>query len=272
MLTVFFFLVVAILFLCFSEKKYLTSFVLNPIHEQKVAQIQSLVSSVLGQNERDTASQGEFSELTYLMTSTSVGQELINEGFDKKIFPDEWDEVTGSWHAVSSLYQRGKQLLFWITGYSGYVPPSSFRVSEFLQKKVAIERVKNSRLYTVSILHANREFSERLLARIYSIADAMIRRQKVKQTRKTLEHINTRVTEVTNVVNKKSLADLVTLYEQELLLLETDQPFVAQKIGEISSSDSPVFPSPFIVLVVSLSLGFIWGACWVLLKSPSKTQ
>jgi len=257
---------VAIIFIFFSDKQYETQLVISPIEDGKNAQIGNLLKVITGNEGTSGTQSGAMAEFMHLLTSATAGEVLIkDERISQTIFAREWDPSEKVWHAPRGIFPRVKAAVRWLLRYPGYAPPTGYTLSAYLQKAIKVVPIKSSPMVEVKFYNVDPRFSEYLLEKMFAASDKFLRQQKIERVYKTLAHLNKRLETVENVVHRKSLSDLLLYYEQELMLLETDQPFAARKLGEVRSSNSSVSPKLMTVFILSTLIGLLLGSVRVLL-------
>ena len=255
----------------FAEKQYSTSMVISPIQDDRSTQIGNLVRAFTGSEGSSISRTDGMAEFLHLLTSADIAEELLNDSrIMTTIFSGEWNSETKHWEAPMNPFALAKRLAYKALGYPGYTEPSAFRLSEILRKAVVIEPIKGSKLISVLYSNSDKSFSEYLLEKLFHLADKFLRQKKIEKTYQTIDHLNKRIGNVENIVHRKSLADLLLYYEQELILLETDQPFAARKLGTSRSSDFPVSPNLKKILIICTALALLLGAAFILLRNRLK--
>ncbi len=265
--------ILASAYLLFSEKQYMTTMVISPVQDDSSAQIGNLIRIISGNDNPSPTQSDEFLEWIYFLKSPLVGNSLIqDERIAKTIFRGEWDLERKQWAPPGGLRSTIRRLLYRIFGYPTYIAPTGYRLSQYLTKALEVQSMKGSRLTSISIYNNDREFSVYLLSRAYFYADSFLRKNKIEKTHQTLLHLGKRIESVENLTHKKSLTELLMYYEQQLMLLETDQPFAARQLGEIFSSDTPTTPSLRNTLIVATALGLLLGGILVLFLNYRKRR
>lgn len=261
------------LYIFTAKNLYMTSFELSPVRDEEYSKFSSVLGSLLGADSKLSVKNEVIGDFTYFLTSTNVAQVLMEDPrIVKTVFMNEWNEGTGSWQPPKTFFFFLKRIIFGIFGMPSYAPPSAYRLSQVLSKKVKVEQVPGSSTYIVSILGGDREFSEYLLDHLYKRADALLRLQRVEAMKRSVVYVKDKSETTSSVIHQRSLFNLLSYYEHQLLLLETDQPFAAVRLGPATSSDLPVSPRIPVVFLICLAVGLLASIAWILLDHQNRQK
>lgn len=149
---------------------------------------------------------------------------------------------------------------------------SAARIKTYLDQALDIRKIGDTSMRRLIYHSPSPEFGQLFLQRIIRFADDHIKARDKKDMLARINYLKQALKQTANAEQRKAIASLLTLQEQRLTLLETDQFYAAQILDPPSSSPKPVWPSLWVLLsfaiLGSIAAGYISYVIWRGFRSP----
>jgi uncharacterized protein involved in exopolysaccharide biosynthesis len=260
-------LLLAVLFLNFSPKKYQAQIVFGAKNEQNSSGLNYMISSFAGGGE--ASSDPDLIHFSHLLNSGAMAHQLSqDEKVMQTIFASEYDKKNKQWKAPITIRTMLKKIVYFICGYPTYTAPDVYRLNLYLEKEISVSEIEKSGLFAVSYKHENPEFAKYLLNETYRLAEDRIRQEELSKSVEVSDFINQKLDEVKGVSTIEALTSLLLQEERKKILLSNkNQPIAVNKINTVPVSKMPVSPNPKFVLVLAITIGFLSGFITAVLKA-----
>lgn len=136
---------------------------------------------------------------------------------------------------------------------------SAEKLSEYLKRRVRLEPVSGTPLRRLTYLHPNKDFATYMIARIHRVSDEIIRRRILRDANGRIAYLNNALAATINPDHRRNLTALLIEQERLKMLVSLDQPYAATIIERPFVSSKPHWPDPYIIYVVFLFVGLLFG-------------
>lgn len=177
------------------------------------------------------------------------------------VFPEEWSDRSG-WHQPFSIIRPVKNVLFRVLGIpvKPWSPPSGERLNDFVRDHLEVLTDSKSPVTTLQIQSDHPATMIRLLNRLNSVTDDMLRARALTRANQYIAYIDQQLKQVT--VTEYRTALLQNLYDQEKMRMMASAhiSYAADVFSGPTVSSKPTAPRAPIVLILAIIVGVIAGA------------
>lgn len=149
-----------------------------------------------------------------------------------------------------------------------WTPPTAQDLRIFMGKNISIVEDKEKSKLTITFAHSDPRFAAYFLALANHETDEFLRSAALTRATAYIRYLERRLAHVAVAEYRQSLAEALATYEKSRMMASSNVPFAAEKFGNIWVSPMPTEPSPFLVLVLSITVALICWAVAVLLIKP----
>lgn len=246
-------------YLVLTPKQYSADFVISPLQQEMTTGLSQLGASI-NLNLSQNALGGNsviFDKFVNRFSSATVAEVLMADSkIVHTIFASEWNKEKNKWQVPNNmLYFMKSTVSNWL-GFGGYIPPNAARLAEYVQKNVHLTEIKKTKMLRVSIEHEDKIFAQYFLEKLYKTTDRQLRDLRIKEIKKSIDYIEKRINTTQFVARRRNLNAIILSYDNELIMLENEQPFAAEVVRPVTVSYGYVSPRPFKTLLIATLLGF----------------
>lgn len=200
------------------------------------------------------------------LRSQEVAREIArDESLLRQMFPQEWDPRARSWQRPKpGLLQRARDSLLGLQPYS--TPPDAARIQEFLDRYLTTIELKDSPIVLIRIEHPDRLFSQRLLDRLASHSDRLIRERALARAVSNIAFLNAQLQQTSLADQRAALASLLLQQEQIRMLASASLPYAVDVVSGPTTGLRPSSPNVPLILGVSAAGGFFLATLFLLAR------
>ncbi len=132
-------------------------------------------------------------------------------------------------------------------------------LSEYLEKRVALEPVRGSALRRFVYWHRNPAFSAYLLGRIHDLTDRHIRSDIREEATQRVQYLRGAIDDTHNPEHRRALTTLLMEQERLRMLVSIDQPYAASVIEPATTEAKPGWPDYYLLFPVCMLLFAFMG-------------
>jgi hypothetical protein len=260
-----------------AERKYSVEYNLKPVGETKNSPSLTGLggfASIAG-IQLPTSSNNDFNIFKELITSVEVSEIIFkNKKSTKEIFRSEWDEILNSYSRppkskIQIFVSDAKKLL---TGNIdvNYMPPNPRRLAIFINKNIQIGKDKDTGFLKFTSETSQPELILSLIIEATKASDKIMRQRYIGFSTEPLAFYKNKLRSARSREHREALAELISREEQKLMFASKGKHFIAEPYMKPTISLHPTAPKPKLILALSLVLGLILGATFVLMRHTIK--
>lgn len=223
----------------------------------------SLAKNLLfGQQQNDT-----FSRFLAGLNAPLLAQRIAaDDSLLRMMFDDRWDLETNDWKP------RGRVGTFLqsIIGVTRQARPTEADVLDYLANDVTNSQINDNQMYEIHLSNPDPETARELLARITSIADAIVREAFLQRALAQSAYLTRELEVATLSEQRQVLIGMLFQEEQKKMLAKVDLPFSIDVVSAPWVGDLPRTPKIAITLVLSVVLGMMVGIIIVVLRERGR--
>lgn len=141
-------------------------------------------------------------------------------------------------------------------------------LSAYLKDRVHISRVGATRMRRITYAHPDPAFSRTLLQMLHNLADERLRTQQARRTAARIAYLARALENVANPEHRKALTALLMEQEQARMMANMEAAFAAQIVEPPAVSPRPVWPRPYLTLLVAALIAVLLGYVIYYLRRP----
>jgi hypothetical protein len=242
-----------------TPKQYSADFVISPLQQEMTTGLSRFGQSI-NLNLSQNALGGNsviFDKFINRFSSATVAEALMRDSkIVHTIFASEWNKEKNKWQMPDNILYFIKSTFSNWLGFGGYIPPNAARLAEYVQKNVHLTDIKKTKMLRVSIQHEDKIFAQYFLEKLYKTTDNQLRDLRIKEIKKSIDYIEKRINTTQFVARRRNLNALIVSYDDEIIMLENEQPFAAEVVRPVTVSYGYVSPRPLKTLLIATLLGF----------------
>jgi LPS O-antigen subunit length determinant protein (WzzB/FepE family) len=246
-------------YLVLTPKQYSADFVISPLQQEMTTGLSRFGQSI-NLNLSQNALGGNsviFDKFINRFSSATVAEALMRDSkIVHTIFASEWNKEKNKWQMPDNILYFIKSTFSNWLGFGGYIPPNAARLAEYVQKNVHLTDIKKTKMLRVSIQHEDKIFAQYFLEKLYKTTDNQLRDLRIKEIKKSIDYIEKRINTTQFVARRRNLNALIVSYDDEIIMLENEQPFAAEVVRPVTVSYGYVSPRPLKTLLIATLLGF----------------
>lgn len=271
------FLVLAILYLQFTNYKYSSSLKVMPVNVENSGVGSKLggLASLAGVQINGATMVDSFRLYTEGLHSVELANILAkDETLLKKVFRKKWNTKENKWTVPSGILYEVKLFTKKVLGFPDrkWQAPNGLSLREYLDKEVMVSESQDGLMVTLSISTQYPEFGARLLWAIHSQTDIFVKKSRLERAEKHIAYLVGKLKTMKVDEYRAALIDLLAIQERMKMMAEADLPFAAETFGKAERSFKPTSPNPIIVLLIGPILGMVFGIVWLLFKKRINGQ
>jgi len=271
------FIFFASLYLQSAQRKYTVEYNLKPVVESKNSSGISGLSgfaSIAG-IQLPTSSNNDFNIFKKLIPSVEVSEIIFeNNAIINDVFRSEWNETLKSYsRPPKSRYQTlvsdAKKFL---TGNIelNYMPPNPRRLSIIIKNNIQISEDKETGFLKFTSETPNPDLMLSIIIEATKASDKIMRQRYIDFSTEPLAFYKEKLRTARSREHREALAELISKEEQKLMFASRGKYFIAEPYLNPTVSLHPTAPKPKLILAVSLLLGLLFGAVFVLVRYEVK--
>jgi hypothetical protein len=273
----FIFIFFASLYLQSAQRKYTVEYNLKPVVETKNRSAISGLSgfaSIAG-IQLPTSSNNDFNIFKKLILSVEVSEIIFeNNAIINDVFRSEWNETLKNYsrppkNRYQSLVSDAKKLL---TGNIelNYMPPNPRRLSIIIKNNIQISEDKETGFLKFTSETPNPDLMLSIIIEATKASDKIMRQRYIDFSIEPLAFYKEKLRTARSREHREALAELISKEEQKLMFASRGKYFIAEPYLNPVVSLHPTAPKPKLILAVSLLLGLLFGAVFVLVRYEVK--
>jgi uncharacterized protein involved in exopolysaccharide biosynthesis len=232
----------------------------------------SIVGSIAGQflgmgNDKDTQSTGQFVEL--MQSPFIVGLIDRRDHIIQHIFASQWNGDTKQWAKPAGLTVDIKNAIKSMLHRPLWVAPGAYDASAQLALRTTVDISPQTGMVHLTFRDKDPAYAAFLLNAMYAATDGLLRERAKQRSDEHIAYIQRQLSSVNNAENRQSLATLLTAELGQQLLINSNAPFVLEKLGPTIVSPTPVSPKIFVYIVAGIFCGAGIGFGLFLLNSST---
>ena len=216
------------------------------------------VAGLLGMgNDKDTQSIQQFVELMrspYVVTLIDRKSHIISH-----IFASQWDSTTNQWIRPSGWSQGIKDSIKSMLHRPLWQPPGAFEASAQIETRTTIDSSPLSGIVRISLRDKDPAYAAFLLNSLYEATDGLLRERAKQRSDEHIAYIQQQLASVNYTENRQSLTALLTAELSQQLLINSNAPFVLEKLSPITQPPFPVSPKLMTFIVAAVFGGLMIG-------------
>ena len=268
---------IASYYLHFVERKYTVEYNLKPVGETKNSPVLSGLSgfaSIAG-IQLPTSSSKDFNIFKELITSTEVSEIIFeNKSIIRDIFRSEWDDSLNNFARPpkSKIQIHVSDFKKLLTGNIdvNYMPPNPRRLAKFIEENIQIGEDKETGFLKFTGETSEPELILSLIIEATNASDKIMRQRYIDFSTEPLAFYKEKLRTARSREHREALAELIGKEEEKLMFASKGKYFIAEPYINPKISLHPTSPKPKVLLVLSLVLGLILGAIFVLVRHTLK--
>jgi hypothetical protein len=260
-----------------AERKYSVEYNLKPVGETKNNPSFSGLgdfASIAG-IQLPTSSNNDFNIFKKLIPSVEVSEIIFeNNAIINDVFRSEWNETLKSYsRPPKSRYQTlvsdAKKFL---TGNIelNYMPPNPRRLSIIIKNNIQISEDKETGFLKFTSETPNPDLMLSIIIEATKASDKIMRQRYIDFSTEPLAFYKEKLRTARSREHREALAELISKEEQKLMFASRGKYFIAEPYLNPTVSLHPTAPKPKLILAVSLLLGLLFGAVFVLVRYEVK--
>ena len=207
-----------------------------------------------------------FARYRIMLHSLALGQRLSeDDDIMLNLFNSAWNPETGQFEPIVSLSARLAAPLYRWLGLPHATRPSAYMVQDFLLRRLLIFEDELDGSLVLKLETPSPEFSETLLRRIHSDADALVREASASRATVIRKHLGNQLALANNVDRARNIAQILIAQEQQVALAQPGVAFAAETFDSVWSTDKATSPQPILYLTGGVFGGLTIAAGLLLL-------
>jgi hypothetical protein len=269
----------SIYYLHLAERKYTVKYNLKPVAEADSGpSFPGLggFASIAG-IQLPTSSSNDFNIFEELITSIEVSEMIFeNKKIIRDIYRHEWDETLNNF----SRPPKNKIQIFvtdaikLLTGNINvnYMPPNPRRLAIFISKNIKVNKDKDTGFLKFSSVTSKPELMLSLILEATKASDKIMRQRYIDFSIEPLAFYKEKLRTARSREHREALAELISKEEQKLMFASRGKYFIAEPYISPLISLHPTAPKPKLILALSLVVGLLLGATFVLIRHTTKKE
>jgi hypothetical protein len=183
-----------------------------------------------------------------------------------RIFAREWDAAAKQWRQPTSLLRTMKNGVFALIGIptNEWRPPDGARLQDYLGDAVAVRESVKSPIVAITYDNPDPAFGVHVLTALHEATDGYLREQSFARTRDNIAYLTAKASVTDQAEYRQVLFASLSQQEQQMMLVNSRQPYAAQPFGAVTASTGPTRPRPVLLLLGALISGVILGTALAL--------
>lgn len=259
------------------ERKYTVEYKLKPVgNVQQENTFSGLggIASFAG-IQLPSNSSTDFMIFKELISSVEASEIIIkNQKLIRRIYAGEWNSSLNSFSEPSKtkLITYIGAIKRILTGNKevNYMPPNSRRLAIYISQNIQISEDKLTGFLTLTAETSQPELMLSLIIEATEASDKIMRQRFVNFSIEPLTFYKDKLRTSRSREHREALAELIGKEEQKLMFASRGRYFVAEPYIDPIISLQPTSPKPKLVLILSLLLGLLIGAVFVLMRHAIK--
>ena len=227
--------------------------------------------------ELPTSSGNDFNIFKALITAPEVSEIIFeNKKIIREIFRSEWDETINNFSRpprskIQIFVSDAKKLL---TGNIdvNYMPPNPRRLAIFINENIQIGEDKETGFLKFTSETSKPELMLSLIIEATNASDKIMRQRYIGFSTEPLAFYKEKLRTARSREHREALAELIGKEEEKLMFASKGKHFTAEPYINPRISLYPTAPKPALTLVLSLVLGLLFGAAFVLVQHAIKKE
>lgn len=222
----------------------------------------NLVGSLAGQflgvaNDKDAQSTAQFLELMkspFVVNSIDRRYHILPH-----IFSSQWDAQEKQWIRPSGPITDIKYAFKAVLHRPQWAPPGPYEASQYLALKTTVDIPPQSSMVHLSLRDRDPTYAAFLLNALYQATDGLLRERAKQRSDEHIAYIQRQLASTGYTETRQSLGTLLTVELGQQLLINSNAPYVLEKLTPITQSPNPVSPNIMVYLAGGCFLGIALG-------------
>lgn len=190
-----------------------------------------------------------------LLHSNMVGGELLkNQAIRKKLFGDQWDPTTQSWHAPRGIIATLASGIKVLTGRPAWTPPGPEHIKKYLDMNLTISPLGDGMLQQVSVVSSDPKWSAYLLNETIRAADQYLRVRESRRSQASIKYWQQQIDSSGAQDIRAALIGNIVDAKRRVVFANVDLPFAVEVVDPVIIPTLPVGPSPLFMIGLSVAL------------------
>lgn len=196
--------------------------------------------------------------LIEIIGSERLAEALIQStDYLPKVFPDQWDLKTQSWHPSHSIASKIYGFLSSAAGMGYWYKPDAESLAKYLNKNIKNEIDSNSGALVLSYSNADPAFSQKFLNEVYKKSEEILIFDELKRTQARQKYLKTQLEETKEEIIRKSIYSLIEDADKKAITLNSGENFFTYPIQDATLPTKPERTKLFVTIFASIFLGLL---------------
>ncbi len=188
----------------------------------------------------------------------------------QRIFGNQWDAQSQSWHEPHSLLRSLSQGLNGALGRPAkpWHKPGAVELQAYIADKVTVIQNVRSPLAVIRFDFPDPAFAGEFVTRLAIETDGWMRGQQAIRSSANIDYLDAALLTAGPIDQREALIRALAEQEQRAMFTAGTSPFAAERFGRANVGTEPSRPKPVTLLIAATVAGLVLGMALALLSLP----